>query len=526
MVRSCRPRRRYQFFLCVTYVAMCFFLLPSLRANADGGADPTFSPVRLQEAVRWVESYDRFQSYAQGTALRDFIEIVYDKLTDRPWGQQELQRQIERRWARMREVSCPQLQNLCALPASTQDLDRLTRGLYSDPVYTELQTQFASTSSPYFLDAVSYPNVNESVDPDGFDFHMSALQDVRTYSSLQLWDMSMENAVLKEKAHTVIFDRTSRFNGFFQKEFAGYTAIGKNGEAILDLDAIKRQAERFGLAWKWSAERTADINSGLFDDPYFFHEFAKDNEARFQPLYDSLLLKLSEYPESVANAHKERFREERAKGHWPVEVYQYLGFELLMPLARAEAQYLQLARAFRPHLNWKRLVWEMFLSLQIRSDARLASFLLLYEPVSGPGVILHQFYNPGDIARIQYEQLKAIIGIEEYADELVFQRFKYALMDERLFSKDYLQRENPSLLEKLRARDGTVRAVSQLSEEEQRSVFWSYLRHPEGVSVSGLHRLSRVLAAKIRAEDAAALAEFIHRKHAVEFARGGSVIRL
>ena len=143
----------------------------------------------------------------------------------------------------------------------------------------------------------------------------------------------------------------------------------------------------------------------------------QDEQPRFQHTYDVLVRRL-QAPRSRQTADKmagifQRFSAERARQHFPEEVYQHVVYDKFYAIATLQGQYFLLADTFRQHWQARRKALESLLALQVSSDPIFVWYLALAEALFPRHLVLANALDAASAMAYVYEHLKAILELEQ-----------------------------------------------------------------------------------------------------------------
>lgn len=474
------------------------------------------SPVQVAEPNGQFRAQLDFSHREDGKAFNSLVYIIYDRAVGRPWEESDYWPEAQERWTGFRLLFCAETQYLCDLPANLRNniaLQEIARRLSAPATLASLRSHFPD----YSMESVEYPGR----EPVGLLNLITSRKSQTSVRDLQLWDMKETQTQLREKEWLVQFDTESYGKGFFSQNFPSYVALSTLDKAvILDNDKIKSQAADFARTWKRSNEKNPAEATILDFENYMFQQFGFRYRDQLQKITGELTAELQNIPGEKSAAALERFLREKQGGTFPEEAYQHLAFGLLRKIAETEGSYFLLAKNFRRHTGTNIQILEMLLTLQAELDPQLILFLVHYESLIPGGVILHQFVSGATGQTILFEELKAILGREEYSRTNVYARYRYLFDSPALFNESYLAENNPELLRRMTGENGKLRPFASFTEAEQKSILKSYLISGDGrISPSGFYRLSHVMAMRIQPEDGASLARLIHETKSKFFRR-------
>lgn len=506
-------------------------LLPALLASPTARAysDVTFSPVQVVDYLEASRHYNDFDTNTDLRAVSEFSTIVYDRYIRRPWNEKYFP-EANRRWSALRKEFCPHLRNFCALPgafAAEGDLFLLLLGLDDPATVRELQASLRNKSTPYYLDKVTLLDAPAAGEPPLYNLLLSGRESHTTYPESRFWDMAKDSVRVKEKEFLLVTDVASYAGGFAGEPSNTYLSVNREGDAVLNLDAMKSKAMHFAKIWKnrmaavREAPELAKIPTYLYSDEYVLAQVFQRYANRFEYHYLTLLEKLRSLPKERVGDVAERFAAERREADYPEEVYQFVSYELFRELLLLQAKYFALAREFRAGLNLKRQVWESLLAMQSELDPRLVLYFISLEVAFPRNAILNQFVNPGVAPAYFYEHLKAILDLQEFSGRNAYPRFVNLLKAPELWDSEFVKEEAPEVYAELY--DPTtkkLRDVFSLPETEQKRIFNLYLHNSEGkVRFRPFNRLVLSLVLRLSDDDGSELARYVHEVRKAEFAR-------
>ena len=476
------------------------------------------SPIGVQphlERGLALRAGDQHKEYAP---FKRLTEWLYDRLLKRPWEEKEYIETAELYLQEYRAVVCPALKEFCDLTShikNEKDVDALISVMSQANVQQALQKRFATLG--YFIDFARY------TDGAKIDFQVSK-RDKSSTVNPALWDLKGANVMMKEKEIVLLQDLATYRIGMEHESTppSYYVGLNDSNEIILNIDRAKIAAANFGQMWH-SAMSDALKNPKVFDNAaHFDHEkFALlQLYKKYYPLfvlrYEQLRTQLKALPspnEDVAKIlkiTKKNFTSQRGLPQYPFEVFEHVAYEILINMYRTQGEYLYLSKLYRPKLQAgsSRQSWEALLSLQAYSqDAAIVPFLINSEVGFPKHYPLDQFATPNVARDFLYEEIKAILSLQEYKDLNIFKRFRYLFQKGELFTKEALQNENPEVV-----KDLGDKKISDLSDEELKKLLQKLIITPEGKrSITGEFKVRQNLLGYITDEDSRELARQVHQ---------------
>jgi hypothetical protein len=491
------------------------------------------SPVALRSAQQIARRFDAFTANPAARAVRDLLYLVYDR-SCRDWGG-AYWGELHRRWHRVRAVACPGLPHLCAVPAAMADqalFETLYATLLAPAGGWELQHWMAHVGLEHVvLERVRFLTPEAYAGPNFVaGTHVQSTYDPH----LTLWDMEMHEVTQKDLEffqilHYEAYPSQHMAAGPF---FPGYWSVNPHRQLVLHVDPIKERAEVLASHWHGvmrahlAQPDTADNTRWALAEEAILFRFFQEEWARFHATYDTLVTRLQTNRDQDAQVRVEaivrRFKAERDRQNFPEEVYQHIVYEHFYVLARLQAQYFLAAEQFRTHLNHRRKVIESLLWLQVRSHPRFVWYMALGEALFPSTLILANVVDAESAMAYLYEQLKAVLELEEYQGSGLYARFGYAFAHDTLFAPAYLHSVVPELYTELWDEDTqTLRKVSALAPHEQQRLLVRYLLDAElNVRTSALYLMLASLIINMQSQDATDLGHIIHQRRVQEFVRG------
>ncbi|MGZ3650995.1 MAG: hypothetical protein ACXVB9_07785 [Bdellovibrionota bacterium] len=460
------------------------------------------SPVLLADYAGWLKNSEAFSRNGTETrAYQDLVEILYDHEIDRDWGSSYFP-EANQRLEAVRAKLCPSLP-FCSSPktlASETDLQALANSLLAPATRAALGARWNVA-----IDPVVFPHTNRT-----FDLIVSS-DNFAESESASYWDLN--GKVSRTFAVPLISDTDTYLAGFDPQgsEFSGQFAF--TGDKILLNDwQIRSRAMEFAQRWKFTlnVSRTNPLNPIIDAEAIQLLKLYGDNAAEFSRYYERLL------PQTASSdATHTRFLKERAGNNFPEEVYQRVAYDLLSGLLRTQTAYFDLARrGGRENTSERQKALESLLTLQRYSPAS-GMFLFelsgLSEPLGSHGAVLDETIDQSLASTFCFENLKAILGLDVYADAGLFPKLKYAVLVQELFDAYYLQQRQPRIYEELKQPDGGVKLLASLPPADQLRLLRAYLVTPDGKTDSvGIYRMTLALMTHIQETDLCGLADLIH----------------
>jgi hypothetical protein len=466
------------------------------------------SPVLLADYIRWSKDSDAF--YAKGTltkAYADLAMMFYDREIGRPWGDQ-FYPELNKKLTAFRTAYCAAGAD-CTLPAEVKD-DAAYNALAKQLLRPELLKDVEARSG-FHLHQVTFPN-----GPRAFDLIGDLREDVQSGAPV-FWGMK-QRPLSWTYTTPLMHDVGTYEAGFNQAEFPGQFSF--DGDKIIVNDwQLRDRAMQFAHLWKFAI----DFNKNAA-------QYAGTEERQYQKLFDSCKDELETsyrilLPQ-VRDSDKVRFAKEHDAGDFPDEVYQHVAYKHLSDLLRLESGYFALARDQRHTTSPRQQQLEALLTLQRYAPDSAGFFMMELttrsQLLASRAAVIDQIADPMLAFTYTAEQLKAILGMELYADSALYDRYRNCVMSDELFPAEYLKEYNPKIYKELLKADGTLKRVADLPREDQIRILRTYLMPDDAISISGLLRLEAVFAEHASPQQLQDLADVIHAKR---FTNAGNIRR-
>jgi hypothetical protein len=471
-------------------------------AAAEIPQDQQFgNPAYLVNYMEWNQENNRFRELGSETrAYLDLVKILYDWDNKRPWDDAYFP-EANRRLNAFRSTVCSQLPFLraCKLDISLTDSADIIK----------LQRLLASSSGMELLEA--YLNLEISPWPlpgraPIFSLLGGKLSGTDSFSPA-FWNINPRKIPVRKIQYAFLPDAGNYRAGFDSKDVPAQYSATSSGLMLNDWQ-ISLRAIDMASAWKHAVEanRRHKATNAITDASQLqFQTLFDEQAAEFAKLYLDLRAKVEALP-----AVRERFEKERAAGDYPEEVYQHLAYKHLEELALVQGGYFVLAADQRKSLSARQQALESLLTLQ-RYAKNPKFFALelntLQEPFSSHAYLLDEAIDVPMAMTYVMENLKALLGMDEYAGLESFPKLGRGLMDPELLDSSYLKETAPEVLTELNGRD-----FAGLEATEQMRILKLYLQPVPGkVRPSALFRMGTLFLGNASAEELRTLADLIHK---------------
>lgn len=484
---------------------------PAFAQSYSPSPDLLGSPALLGNYVEWAKAQDGFSAPGSETlAFRNLIYAVYN--TQVGYDANEMA-SLDAQLKQLRSQVCGPSAGFafCQLPAKiadATDIAKLGESLLNENLAQALEKRWGMPVS-----LVQLPNTpNQS-----FNFEVGP-QAASGQSTAQYWDMS-PTQVRWFSITPVLSDIASYSAGVNDgSEVPAMFALSNSGIVVNDWQ-LRTRVMRFAHQWKDVMERNPP---GTLPDPIVapteFQLTMLFNEN--QNLFDSTYLTLLSVVNGVSDVSA-RFISERSTGRYPEEVYQHVAYHLFVEMLSVQSSYYQLAQKQRTRTSDRQKALESLLTLQryLKSPRLLLVELqTLSAPLMSHATLMDQTVNFDSAEAYSFEQLRVVLGLDNYANTNYFARFGYSLLNDGLFNPSYLKANAPNIYQELLQPDGTCKRIGDLPVADQIRLLNSYLRDDKGqVTLVALTRVMSAYLARIHAVDLRAIAEIIHQKEVGNF---------
>ncbi|MEZ0315229.1 MAG: hypothetical protein ACAI38_25940 [Myxococcota bacterium] len=460
------------------------------------------SPAYLLDYRPWAADNARMNERGSPLrAYRDLVFMVYDHYVSRPYEQGAYYPALQERLDAFRH-------HFGNGSAATPVPERVTdeAGVYalaaalSDAQFLgDLRTRHGMTVRP-----IIFPN-----SPHTFDLQATAREQSES-DRVSFFNLPPRD-VRWIYTTPVMNGVDSYYAGFFQREFPGHFAMGPDGVVIDDV-FLRQRVLRFAETWKFGVRPGTEgrVNPLTNTDAIQLRGLREAHRADLDTAYDRLLAQVASAPATHA-----RFLRERAAGDYPIEVYQHVAYAHFRDIVRTQSGFYAASLGQRRNVREGELALESVLAVQRYSPSWRFAMLDLTtqsQPFSASAIALDQMVNPRLALGYMTEQVRAILGDGAYAGDRLFERIGYAVAADELFLTHDLREQHPAAYQALLSADGRLRRLSELTRDEQLAVLRTYLSNGQGgYNAISVVRLRAVFAARIREEDARALADAVHR---------------
>jgi len=491
----------------------CMFFLsllwvPVLAFAYAPGPELIGSPALLVDYTAWSKDYDRFNERGSDTrSFRELVEILYDHEVERPWGDEYFP-EANRRLNSFRTAVCNSEPGLraCLLPATLRndsDVQELEKILL-DP------SLLALLGARWQLELLSW---NMPFREPVFSLHAGPLFEAFSRPSA-FWNLQPATVSWRATRHTLLWDLADYRAGFDSQDAPALFALQGNYAAVLDDWHLRDRAMDFAARWKHAIsanKRWAPDNAIADSKEIQFQNMFEEQSGDFERVYATLLPKVQALPAMLA-----RFEKERSRGDYPEEVYEQLSYEQLRELLLLQGSYFAVAAEQRTGTSDRQQALESLLTLQRYSKAWRAfkmELSTLAEPLSSSAFVLDEAAGFDLAQTFELEFLKAILGMDPYADKPLFPDLGHGLLAPELFQASYLDENAPDLKQELNGR-----IFASLPETEQIRILRLYLAPATGkVRPMGLFRLGAAFLSAATEQEMRALAERVHEVRSGNF---------
>ena len=475
-------------------------LLPVSGHAYVPGPELVASPALLVNYAAWSRDSDAFDHGSETRAYLDLVKILYDRDSARPWGDEYFP-EANRRLSGFRATVCKTLPLVqgCLVPASLStddDLKMLEKMLLDPGSLSALGARWGQVLCSWSL-PLREPEFSLLGGPAAAPFE----------TRLELWNMQPEAVSWQVIREPLLGDADGYVAGFNDQEAPAYFALQGAKQVMLNDWQVRDHAMEFAYRWKhaiFANKSWAPVNPVADDKEIEFQRMFDEQTADFARVYAGQQVKVSAVPEVLA-----RFQKERASGDYPEETYQEMAYGQLRELALLQGSYLALAAEQRKGTGAPQQVLESLLTLQ-RYSANPRAFALelttLMEPLSSHAAVLDEMADFSVSQTYLAEMMKALLGMESYADKPLFPGLGRGMLAPVLFEDSFLSEDAPDVKQLLGGRH-----FSALPADEQLRILRVYLVQADGkVRTMGLFRLSAAWLSAAGVDELHALAERVH----------------
>ncbi len=428
--------------LKLTAVVSLLGALQGAYANEDT------SPVQVFDIQKWIEIRDRAKNSEKVMGLKNLIEIIYDKIISRPWEEADYWQEANKRWGKFQEAFCPSDLTLCELPKKLENikqLEAIRNGIVDVQNHQRINSHLATLGlnlSPNLIFPVQSP-VAES-ERDNFSFRITTVE-AETGGEVTGTSIITHGDV-------IMLDIFSYRAGFTQDMARTYFAVDSKANGYIEADRVRENAVTMARIWKHAAQRVI-IPNPIDTTDLLLQALKVELSADFETTYAKLLAKLD--PKNEAHQeHIRRFQESRAKGQYPLEVYQWVSFDQLMRVTDVLVGHYQQAKFNYQNLHTINQSLKAIVSLQQQVSHRLMFYLLQRQWDLDDAGVLEQIVSKPVVGTYMLEHLKVVLEKEHYAEMGQFARYS-PLLDYKLLTDDhdYLKENHPEFYQKMLSLD-------------------------------------------------------------------------
>lgn len=493
-------------FARVLRLAILVSLVSSLQT---GHANEDTSPVQIFDIQKWLEIRERAKSSDKVMGLKGLVEIIYDKILSRPWEEEDYWVEANTRWERFQSAYCPSRITLCSLPkelANLQQLEAIRNGLVDSENHQRINKHLAVLGfslSPNLIFPVQMPAGNS--EQDNFSFRITTIEDES--------GGAVEGTNLVIHGDVIMFDLLSYRMGFSQDMARTYFAVDSKANGYIEADRIREAAVTMARTWKRAAQR--DITPNPVDSQdLLLQDLKKELAGEFESTYKNLFSKLDANNQGHL-VHIHRFEEEKAKGQYPIEVFQWVSFDQLRNVSEVLVSHYQEAKFNYQNLHTINQSLKAIVNLQQQVSQKLMFYLLQRQWDLDDGSVIEQIVVKPVVGTYILEHLKVLLEKEHYAEMGQFERYS-KLIDYKLLTDDheYLKENHPEFYKKMLALDlldaEKLRATPLAI---QRQWLEEYMTKNNGAEVhqAGVYRLGAALMMGFDARTARDIAVIIEK---------------
>lgn len=462
------------------------------------------SPALLVDYSGYSAEAERFhRPGSQTRALRDLVEILYDWDNNRPWGPAYFP-EANARLKAFREIVCGAFPS--ALPAPTACF-RPAILLGRD----EIKTLQAALLDPVSISALREHlqlEISSWVLPfreNGFSLQIGASGGASVYRA-SFWGNKAESVDWASLRVAHVSDKDTYRAGFEQKDFPALMSYGQGGMILNDW-LLRHRTMAFAASWHHAVGANRRWNPA--------NPVVEAKERLFQSLFEThqeeLLQLYGELHGKVQGEHRARFEKSRGEGSQPEEVFQHLSYRYLRELLQLQGSYFFLARKAGNSISPRQQALESLLTVQrYHSAPRFLSMelLTLIEPLTSHAFVLDAAADASLAQAFLMEQLKALLGMDNYQGSALFPALGAGLLHAELFRESYLDEYAPDIKKELGGRDFLA-----LNAAEQIRILSLYLAPAPGkFRPQALYRMSALWLGTATDAELRKLADVVHAK--------------
>lgn len=482
-------------------------LFPSPSLSADPSPAVLSSPALLIDYHSFSRDSERFNRRGtESRAVRDLVEILYDWDNNRPWGADYFP-EANARLKAFRETVCaplaPQLPApvACLRPAilwGAAEVKQLQAAMLDPASLATIATTLGFEVSPWVL-PFRENAFNLVIGAKGEEYSQRA----------KFWNIPESSVPWKTVRHTLVNDKDNYRAGFEQKDFPALLSYGAGGGMLLNDWLLRLRALGFAADFKHavgSSRRWNPANPIVDAKERLFLALFAAHGPELEAFHATLLPKVTAHPE-----HLSRWEKDRAEGDFAEELYQQLSYKYLRELTQLQGSYFAVAKEARKHISPRQQALESLLTVQrYHSAPRFLAMemLTLMEPLTSHAYVLDAAADMALAQAFTMEQLKALLGIDNYQGEALYPAIGGALAHPELFRESYLDEYAPDIKKELAGRD-----FLKLDSAEQIRILTLYLIPAPGkYRPQALYRVSALWLGTASDADLRKLADVVHGK--------------
>ena len=408
------------------------------------------SPVSVTEPVAYMEAYKKAKGNPDLMAFKSVVEIIYDAINERPWGEKYFP-EAEQRWTTLRLRLCPSVKAFCdETPEnfdSFESLLEISEALRSAPVFTSLQQHFSKQG--YFLHTHLFPESGQDV----FSVLLTAQEEKAEIQKPSMNGLNAPNVI-----H--IFGEQVQVASL--KDYGGsatdYVTLSRDhaNTVLFNQDSIKIRAIFAADLWAQELQIPESSEEQKYPVLFFERNVHRSLNNKFKEDLQSLqrvfLKKLKELPLDLAGETLRRFEDSKPL---PVEAYQHLNYRYFRKALESQGTYLSLVQQNGVQKSAVLQGFESLLTIQQQMDPQWLLFLLMQEMRDPESTILSQLTPSSAAAGFLREELDAMLDLGRYRGNNTFSKIRYAFEGSDLFYEN-LSEDNASLFAQIANPDGSV----------------------------------------------------------------------
>lgn len=485
----------------VVQLSLVGVLSNSAFANEDA------SPVQIYDIQKWIQIRDGAARAPQVVAVKQLIEIIYDKIISRPWEEAPYWAEAEKRWTNYRQTYCPSAQSLCALPEkleTVQQLGNIRNELVKPQTRDMINTELAKVGlklSPNLIFPVQLP-VAEN-DKSNFSFRITTIESEGI--------SNVEDKSLVRMGDVVMYDIFTYRMNYTQDIARTYFAVDSQGHGYVQADRVREAAYTLAKQWKMLDARLIEYNA-LNATELLLQKLKLELKPEFEATYARLLAKLD--PKNVEHVqHIHRFESERARDRYPSEVFQWVAFDQLMSVAEVLTEQYQDAKLNRRDLHAPTTSLQSVAKLQAQTAPRLLYYLLQREWDLDEGGVIEQIVTKPLAGMYLVEHLNVLLERGPYESAGMFAELAPAIDYKLLLAEpEFLKTHHPAF-------HARMSSLGMLDPEKvkaaplaiQKAWLEEYLTKDEKPFILGAYRVSAALSLGVNARQSRDMSEAIRK---------------